>query len=359
MKRTAVIMAGGGGTRFWPLSRADRPKQLLKLAGDRTMLNETIHRLEGVISADATFIVTNEIQAEFMRQDPYPGMPDANIFCEPSGRNTAPCILYATMRLMQLYGEDCLIAVLASDHFIENVPEYQRILELAFDTAEETNAIVTLGIEPTKASTGYGYIHYQPNQDASDLVCEVKAFAEKPEQNLADQYFASKKYLWNSGMFVWKASVILEAFSRHLPDMIEAMEGIREDLGTQREAELLPPVYETLEKISVDYGIMEHITGAKVIRSDFGWNDIGAWDSLGSVLPSDEAGNVVHGEHIGLDTKNSVVYGSDNRLISTIGLDNIVIVDTPDALLVCDLTKSQSVKTLVDTLREKGYTSYL
>ena len=218
MKKTAVIMAGGGGTRFWPVSRMATPKQLVKLTGSDVMINETIKHYEGIIGREDTFIVTNEKQAQLMDKVLFPEVKRENILIEPVQRNTAPCIIYAAMTLKKLYG-DALMAVLPADHHISDIKEYERVLSLAFDTAEKTDKIVTIGIWPTFASTGYGYIRFSSNPvEPGSQVYYLRRFVEKPRQSVAREYLNSGKYLWNSGMFVWKASVILEEFKKYLPD---------------------------------------------------------------------------------------------------------------------------------------------
>ncbi|MCR5592315.1 MAG: mannose-1-phosphate guanylyltransferase [Saccharofermentans sp.] len=360
MQRAAVIMAGGGGTRFWPVSRMASPKQLVKLTGDDVMINETIKHYDKVIGRENTFIVTNEKQAQLMDKVLFKEIDRSQILIEPVQRNTAPCIIYAAMTLKKLYG-DAVMAVLPADHHIGNIEEYERILELALKTAEETNRIVTIGIKPTFPSTGYGYINFSESAAVGTEVYDLLRFVEKPDLARATEYVDSGRYLWNSGMFIWKVSVILDYFKKLLPDMYESMENIFDSLRTPDEKGAIEATYPALEKISVDYGIMENAEGVYCIPADFGWNDVGAWDSLDNVFDKDVDGNIAAGEQA--DAKNRIIKGSKNsvifdaagdKLIAAVGLDDIVIVNTKDAILVCRKDSAQDVKKVVDALNEQG-----
>ena len=356
MQKTAVIMAGGGGTRFWPVSRMSTPKQLAKLTGNDVMINETIKHYEKVIGRENTFIVTNEKQAELMNEVLYPEVDRSHILIEPVQRNTAPCIIYAAMTMKKLYG-DALMAVLPADHHIGDIREYRKVLDLAFKTAEETDKIVTIGIWPTFPSTGYGYIRFSTSPvEPGGEVYYLRRFVEKPEEAIAREYIHSGKYLWNSGMFIWKASVILEAYKEYLPEMYAQMEEIFDSLRTPDEKAAIEKVYPTLEKVSVDYGIIKKtINKVYCIPAEFGWNNVNSWDSLDSVFNKDEDGNVVVGSFEGIDTDKSVIFNKSNdKLIATIGVENLVIVQTEDAILVCDKSRAQDVKAMVDRLKSHG-----
>ncbi len=355
MKRTAVIMAGGGGTRFWPVSRMSTPKQLVKLTGSDVMINETIKHYEHVIGRESTFIVTNEKQAKLLDKVLFPEVDRSQILIEPVQRNTAPCIIYAAMTLKKLYG-DALMAVLPADHHISDIKEYERVLDIAFKTAEATDKIVTIGIWPTFASTGYGYIRFSTNPvEPGSEVYYLRRFVEKPRESVAKEYIQSGKYLWNSGMFIWKASVILDAFKEFLPDTYKKMEEIYDTLRTPGEEEAIRRVYPELEKISIDYGIMEKASDVYCIPAEFGWNDVGSWDALDSVFPHDEDDNVVVGSFEGIDTEGSVIFNKSNdKIITTIGVKDLVIVQTEDSILVCSKEQAQDVKLMVDRLKEKG-----
>lgn len=355
MIKTAVIMAGGGGTRFWPVSRMTTPKQLAKLTGDDVMINETIKHYEGVVGRENTFIVTNEKQAELMDKVLYSEVDRSHILIEPVQRNTAPCIIYAAMTMKKLYG-DALMAVLPADHHIANIKEYERVLSLAFDTAEKLDKIVTIGIKPTFPSTGYGYIKVSDSAiEEGSEVYNLMQFVEKPCEEVARGYLDSGKYVWNSGMFIWKASVILDAFKTYLPDTYSKMEAIYDTLRTDAETEAIAKTYPELEKISIDYGIMEKASEVYCIPAEFGWNDVGSWDALDDVFEKTNEGNVVVGSHEGIKTTNSVIFNKSNdKLITTIGCDNIIVVQTEDTIMVCNKDNAQDVKLMVDRLKEIG-----
>ena len=360
MKKTVVIMAGGGGTRFWPLSRKSCPKQLIPLTSEQIMLNETIDHYRNVVPCEDTFIVTNREQAKLMEDLAYPELNRDHILREPMGRNTAPCILYSALVLKKKYN-DCLMAVLPADHHIADIREYERVLSLAFDTARDSDKIVTIGLWPTYPSTGYGYIRFseQTKDSGNKEVCRLERFVEKPERHLAEEYVRSNRYLWNSGMFIWKISVILEAFQKHLPKMYEQMMSIYEYLDTPDEENAVSRIYPELESVSIDYGIMEKISDVYVIPAEFGWNDVGSWDALREVFPVDEDDNVVRGEHIGIETENCVIHSADKRLIATIGIKDLIIVDTKDAILICHKDQAQDVKRMVEKLDKEGKSSVL
>lgn len=348
MKTYGVIMAGGGGTRFWPLSRKETPKQLLNLSGKEIMVNETIDRLSQVISKDNIFIVTNESQVDKMQQVTDGRVLAENILSEPAARNTAACVGYAAMKIVKTYG-DGIMVITPSDAYIKNNEEYADILRKAVKEAEETNNLVTIGITPTFPSTGYGYIHFERN--AAD-VKTVLQFVEKPNLETAKKYVSTGEYVWNSGIFVWKVSVILNKFKKLLPDIYGDLEKIADCLGTSDEKKILNEVYPSIRSISIDYGIMEKSNDIKVVPGEFGWNDVGSWDMLGVLHESDSNGNISVGNTLFVETSNSIVYSS-GKLVATVGIDNLILVETPDAIMVCPKDKAQDVKKIVDKLKEQ------
>lgn len=358
MQKVAVIMAGGGGTRFWPLSRQNKPKQLLNLTGKEVMINETILRYEGLISPQDTLIVTNQTQSELLEEILIKEMPRENILKEPLGRNTAACILYAALVIQKRYG-DAVISVLPADHYFQDLDGFKKVLGKACQVAEQTDKLLTIGIKPTFPATGYGYIKFNQNlnQALPENVYSVAEFVEKPDFEKAKKYLESGSYLWNSGMFVWKASVILENFERYLPRIYHTLAPLAEVIDTDQEASVLAELYPKLQSISIDYGIMERSDQVLVIPGDFGWNDVGSWDALGAIFPPDEQGNIIQAQHLGIETKNSIIYGGE-RLIATIGMSEVIIADTNDALLICPKDKAQEVKVIVDLLKEKGMLEY-
>ncbi|WP_213974358.1 mannose-1-phosphate guanylyltransferase [Tepidanaerobacter acetatoxydans] len=350
-----VIMAGGGGTRFWPLSRANTPKQFLNITGEDTMINDTIKRIKSIVPTDKIIIVTNKIQKKMLSKVIQEDIPEANVLTEPVGRNTAACIGYAAMVIKKRCG-DAVMGVFPSDHYIKDADEFQRVLSAAYSIAENTEKLVTIGINPTFPSTGYGYIKYDREQSIpaeSKTAYEVVDFVEKPNLARAKEYLKSGNYLWNSGMFAWKASVILENFERFLPKLYRGLLELEPFIDTPKEKTVVEEVYPALQSISIDYGIMERSDEVVVIPGDFGWNDVGSWDSLGEVFPLDENGNITRGDFIAIDTRNSIIY-SNSRLVAAVGLENMIVVETNDALLVCPKEKAQDVKKVVEQLKEMG-----
>lgn len=351
MQTFAVIMAGGGGTRFWPLSRKNKPKQILNISGNDVMINETIKRYEGIIPYENTYVVTLASQQKVLDEVLLTCIPRENILIEPVGRNTAPCILYAAMHIFGKYG-DAVMCVFPSDHYVANVEEFRNVLGKAIVLAQETNKLITIGIKPTFPSTGYGYINFDL-QSNNNGAYDVLEFVEKPDFERAKEYLKSKNYLWNSGIFVWKISVILESFKRFLPRLYERAEEILSVAGTDQEQKTVEKVYPRLQSISIDYGIMERSNEVLVIPGDFGWSDIGSWDMLGAIFPPDDEGNIIKADFVGIDTRNCIIYG-DGKLIATIGLDNIIIVNTEDALLICPKERAQDVKKIVESIERQG-----
>ena len=359
MKKVAVILAGGGGTRFWPISRMSCPKQLVALTSEEPMINETIHHFENVVSMEDTYIVTNKEQANLMKELLPRSFNFGNIMIEPVGKNTAPCILYSVMRIHKAYG-DTLMAVLAADHHISDIGEYERILSLAYKTAEETNKIVTIGLWPKEAATGYGYIRFGEKEGDRKEVYQLERFVEKPNKLRAQEYVNSHKYLWNSGMFIWRTSVILEAFKKYLPDMYKTFASVEKDLLTENEQAAINSIYPNLESVSVDYGIMEKTKEVCVIPAEFGWNDVGSWDALAEVFRHTEEDNVIRAPYVGIETENCIVFSkSGKRVITTVGVSDLVIVDTDDAIMIINRERSQDVKKLVEELRRQGRTDLL
>lgn len=348
-------MAGGSGMRFWPLSRETRPKQFLNLCGTDTMINLTIDRLHGVVEKENLFVVTNEKQADALLQITEGRVAASHILKEPAARNTAACIGYAAVELIHKYG-DGIMCVLASDHYMKDEETYRKVLQKAVTLAETTDKLVTIGIKATFPSTGYGYIKSHLSEDGDCRI--VDEFVEKPQAETAKAYVESGQYLWNSGMFVWKASTILEKFRQLLPDIYAYMMQIDKAMGTPEETTVLQELYPRIPKISIDYGIMERTEGVLLVEGDFGWNDIGSWDALPAVRTADENGNVVQGEHVIIDSRNCICYTKD-KLIAAVGVEDLVIVESDGAILVCAKECCQKTKNVVEKLTEQGKTEYL
>lgn len=363
MKRYGVIMAGGGGTRFWPLSRKERPKQLLNLSGKEIMVNETIDRVAKSVSKDDIFIVTNVSQAGLMEEETKSRLAKNHILAEPAARNTAACIGYAAMEIIKKY-EDGIMCILPSDAFIKDEEEFKKVLDAAIAAAEDMDMLVTIGIKPTFPATGYGYIKGREESQTEILsypqktYLEVEEFVEKPDLETAESYLQAGNYLWNSGMFIWKASTILKKFETLLPDIYSCLTEIGAAMGTEEEENVINRVYPVIPKISIDYGIMERSSDVLVIEGDFGWNDVGSLDMLHIMKEADENGNVLYGDQLNIDTHNCISYGTD-KLIATIGVEDLMIVQSKDAILVCPKDRAQDVKKIVDLLQEKGREEYL
>lgn len=349
MKIYGVIMAGGGGTRFWPLSRQATPKQLLNLSGRDLMVNEAIDRLSKTAEMDNIFIVTNKTQAAKMYETTQGRILKDHILTEPCARNTSACIGYAAMEIVKKYG-DGIMVITPSDAYIKNESEFTRILGIAVKTAAEKDALVTVGITPTFAATGYGYIKFEKT---GEEVLKVLEFKEKPDEATAKKYVESGEYAWNSGMFIWKASTILKKFEKYLPEIYEALQIIGNGMNTPDELKVIDEIYPKITSISVDYGIMEKADDVYVVPGEFGWNDVGSFDMLKVLHETDENGNIKIGDQIMVDSKNCITYSS-GRLVATIGLENVVVIETGDAVLVCDKNKVQDVKKIVEQLKNDG-----
>jgi len=352
MKRYGIIMAGGSGTRFWPLSRKKMPKQFLNLTGKDAMVNETIDRLSPVIRKEDIFVVTGKEHEELTFGITAGRLKRDHILAEPAARNTAACIGYAAMELIRKYG-DGVMGIFASDHYIRDEAGFRAVLDRAMDEAEKTDKLITIGIKPSFPSTGYGYI----KKKSADSP-EVEEFVEKPDQQTAEEYLKSGSYLWNSGMFVWKASVILEKFRELLPDIYAYLTEIGDSMGTDREQETIRAVYPKIPKISVDYGIMERAKDILVLDGDFGWSDVGSLDALGSIYGADENGNIACGEAVSLDTRNCISFGKD-KLIALIGVSDLIVAEAENTILVCEKSRAQDVKKIVERLQADGKEQYL
>lgn len=350
-----VILAGGGGTRFWPLSRQQEPKQLLNLSGKDLLICETIDRMSLFIPKEHMFIVTNVHQVEKMRHVTKGRIPKHHILSEPMAKNTSACIGYAATEIIKKYG-DGILCILPADHFIKDTEAFLEVLKQAVMTAETKDKLITIGISPTYPATGYGYIKF--DKDEPTIAKTVLEFKEKPDRNTAKIYLEDKNYVWNSGIFVWKASTILENIKKFLPALFDGLQTIGSAMRTAKERQTIERIYPSLPSISIDYGILEKSKDILVISGTFGWSDVGSWENIDVFHKKDENGNILIGNQVAIDTKNCISYAK-KRLIATVGVENLIIVETEDAILVCDKNHAQDVKRVSDVLKETKQYSYL
>ena len=356
----AVIMAGGAGTRFWPASRMLRPKQLLPLAGssEETLLASTVRRLAPLVTEDRILVVTGE-HLRVGTAQAVPGVPLTQILCEPAPRNTAPCIAWATAAITRL-DPGALVAVLPSDHYIADEEEFRRVLERALESAA-SGRITTVGIVPTRPETGYGYIEVGDEIAGLPGAKTVARFVEKPDRARAEQFLAGKKHLWNAGMFFFRAKDMKSLVEQHLPELARGIAQIDEASGSANATAVLKSVFPTLPSISIDHGVMEKAAGLAVVPGEFGWNDVGSWQSAWELGASDAAGNTLAPNALAIDSKNNLVrtLGNGKKVVALVGVNDLVVVETEDAILVIPRERAQDVRLVVDALKAAGRTDLL
>ncbi len=358
---TAVIMAGGGGTRLWPLSRTNRPKQSLAILGDRTLFQMAVERLVPAVPIDRVLVVSVDSIAGIL-QPQIPSLTADNFLNEPYPRGTASVIGYAAT-VLRHRTPGAVMACLTADHIIQNEERFLELLAAA-EARALTGELVTLGIAPSAPSTGYGYIHLGEllATEGGFEIRSVRQFKEKPDATTAAKYLQSGEFSWNSGMFVWTAERILQEIERLMPQLYAALQEIERSLGTPEESSVIVRVWEGLESETIDYGVMEGAENVVVIPADdLGWWDVGGWDRLEDLMDSDPNGNTVRATDVLLsDTERAVIYQEPGlrRLVATLGLEDIVIVDTKDVLLVCDRKRAEEVRSLVAGLSESGLEDY-
>ena len=360
-----AIMAGGGGTRFWPWSREKRPKQVLPIISKRSMIWETVDRLRPFIAPEKVFIVTSRSQAEDLRRQ-VPHLPRRNLLLEPVGKNTAPCLCLAALHIQKIDPTAVMVA-LPADHFISNRPGFLKTLRGAVKVAATQNFLITLGIRPTEPETGYGYI--QKGETLGTVqglpLFRAKAFREKPTLPKARAYLRRGDYFWNSGIFIWQAGVFLEAVKKFLPRLYGEMAPLQDSLGTPRERRALEKIYARAQSVSVDYGIMEQADNVALMEAQFSWNDVGSWAALGRIWPQDDKGNALSGETpparrkiLAIDSAGCLIRGEE-KLIAVIGLRDTIVVEAGNAILVCPKERSQDVRRVLGELKKKGWKDYL
>ncbi len=354
----AVIMAGGSGTRFWPASRAEFPKQLLNLVGDKSMIQATLDRLVGLVPAERSLIVTNERLVDTMRAQ-LPALPATSILGEPCKRDTAPCVGLAAAMLLR-EDPDAVMVVMPADHVIQATDRFQAAIRHAVSLVEEKpERKITFGIRPTYPAESFGYIERGAPLDAHEGTYNVKRFHEKPNLERAEQYLAAGTFLWNSGIFVWRASTILAELERHEPEMHHHLVTIGAAARGASFEEVFQREFTAIEGRSIDYAVMEKAQDVVVVEAPFDWDDMGSWQALGRLRGTDSQGNTIVGKHIGIDTAGTIVRGDDDHLIVTVGLEDCIVVHTPDATFVADKRHEESVREVVKMLAAKGWNEHL
>jgi mannose-1-phosphate guanylyltransferase len=358
MEFYAVILAGGIGTRFWPLSRKERPKQFLPIISEKTMIEETVERLAPLIPLERIHTIANSEQSRSIRGI-FPDIPDANFLVEPQGRNTAPSLILATAQVF-LQNEEAVVAALPADHLITDVPLFLKKLDAGANAADESENLITFGIPPSFPSTGYGYIRFS-REGAQKIKDEdfypVQEFKEKPDVAQAKTFLEAGNYFWNSGMFLWKTGAFARKLRQHAPEWHAIWDRILQALQEKDEPQI-KAIFETIPSTSIDYALMEKAQGVMMCEGNFGWSDVGAWSSLFDTWPKDQEGNALRAECLLLDSENCLVYSRD-KLTALIGVKDLIVVDTPDALLICRKDQDQKVKDIVSRLQKDNKDEYL
>ena len=357
-----VIMAGGFGTRFWPLSRASTPKQLLDLAGGRTMIQATLDRLGDLVPPERTLVVTNRQFVDAIRRQ-LPQLPPQNIIGEPCKRDTAPCIGLAA-HLISHVDQGAIMAVMPADHLISPAEKFRDELIAALELVEaDPQRIVTFGIKPTFSAETFGYIErglpLTPSLSKGSRTFDVARFREKPNRDMAEKFVAAGNFYWNSGIFVWKARTILDALAKHEPQMAAHLTAIGQAVGRPEFASVLEREFNAIQGKSIDYAVMERHPSVVVIEAPFSWDDVGGWQALGRTLGSDADGNTIVGRHLGIRTSGTIVRTTDDHLVATLGLNDVIVVHTPDATLVASKNDEEAIRDLVKELEKRGWKEYL
>lgn len=357
----AVIMAGGVGSRFWPMSQTACPKQFIDILGTgKTLIRQTFERLNKLCSEKNIIVVTNKMYKNLVAEQ-LPEIPLNNILCEPCRRNTAPCICYAYNKILSV-NENAQIIIAPSDHLILNEAKFIEVADYAMNTAAANDCLITLGITPSRPDTGYGYIQVDrdENRKINEKINKVKSFREKPDLEKAKEFLADGNYVWNAGIFIWSAKSIKAAFQKFLPEIDNSFAECRDIYNTDKETEFIDKVYYACQNISIDYGVMEKAENVYVYPTEFGWSDLGTWLSLFDISDKDDENNVTRGNILTFDTKNSIIRTtSTDKLIVVEGLDNYIIVDNNDKLLICNKSNEQRIKDIVSTVEDKFGDKYI
>jgi len=355
----AVIMAGGSGTRFWPQSRKKTPKQLLSLAGRRTMIQQTLDRCAAWVAPENSWVVTNAVQAEAVREQ-LPSLPVSNVLVEPAARNTAACIGLAAFEILRRDPEGVMF-VLPADHVIRTDEAFGRAAQRAVSIVQASpDSLVLFGVVPTFPATGYGYIERESRLDeGSPPLFRVRNFREKPQQSVAEQYLRDGRYFWNCGIFCWKAATIVQLLKQYEPELHAGLQEIDSASGSAAYPQVLEQKFPLLKSISIDYAVLERAENVCVLEAPFQWDDVGSWLSLPRLNGCDAQGNTTDGLFAGVDTQGCIIRTSDDHLVATLGLRNLIVVHTPDATLVADASQSERIKQLLDLLTERQLQQYM
>ncbi len=354
----AVILAGGKGKRFWPASKENKPKQFLDISGDGSMLEVTLKRVSRLASLEKTIILTVENQVDMVKKI-LPDLPGENIVAEPAGKNTAPALALAALMVKSRSGDESYL-VCPSDHLISKTDNFGEAVNRASKIAAREDLLVTFGIEPVYPSTGYGYIEAGERIDSGPGpgFFKVRRFHEKPDRRRAEEYLHKQGYYWNSGMFLWRPSVYMKAWKKFFPKSENQLDAISQSIGKESFSMVLREQYPLFPSISVDYGILEKADNVAVIPADLGWNDVGSWDALDDILARDRSGNVTLGNSISLDSTGCVFYSEDG-LVASIGLEDIIIISAGKTVLACKRGESQKVREIVELIGKKGMDEFL
>lgn len=356
----AIVMAGGSGTRFWPKSRRHRPKQLLRLSGDRTMIQETVDRIAPMVPPERILVITGADQARAVGEQ-LPELPEENVIAEPCPRDTAPCVGLAAAILAQRDPEATMI-VMAADHVIRPAEKFRKTIRVALQVIDEDpTTFITFGITPTRPETGYGYIErgMKLGEPEGIGLYRVQQFREKPDRPTAEKFLAEGTFAWNSGIFLWRARAVLDALAQYRPGLAAAIERVADVLGTPAAAATLALEFPRMEKIPIDKAVMEKYPNVRVLEVVYDWNDVGDWRSLAELLPRDIDGNTLEGPVRAVGTKDSIIIADDGHLIATLGIEDLVVVQSAGATLIARRDQLDRLKALVEGLDEAGYRDYL
>jgi mannose-1-phosphate guanylyltransferase len=357
MKRYAVIMAGGQGTRFWPESRSNKPKQFLTLVGNRSLIQQSYDRLLDLFPPNQVLVVVGSEHLDLAKQQ-LPDLPPENFLVEPIGKNTAPCIGLAAVHIRKR-DPSATMLVFPADHMIQGLTDFHLCLDKGIQWASKSDYLVTIGIMPSRPDTGYGYVEREEVPiDNGPPVYSVKRFVEKPDSDTAMAFVKSGRYYWNSGIFIWQVDLILNKIQLYLPELYNGLIQIEKNIGTDSEDVVMRTVFNNLEAVSIDYGILEKSHQILLVQGDFGWDDLGSWGALADTSASDLLGMVVKGDYVGIDNTNCFIHGQD-VLIAALGVHDLVIVQSGNVVLVCDKSRTQEVRNLVQQVKEQNMEHYI